>query len=82
MISTAESQLLKRLIDADRTYRTKVMRGEPAHNDERGVEATPFNGVYPRTARKLIEEGLAEGVDLFGHGSTWLFLGKYEPLDN
>lgn len=73
-------ELLKRLIAADRTYRTKLAAGELAHRDERGIEIGWINGVNPRTADALCEAGLAEIVNIRGDQS-WLFLGAYDPYD-
>ena len=79
-MTDAQIALLKRLIEADRTYHSKKAEGRPVSRDERGVEVGQINGVDRRTANALIDAGLAECVALH-HGNGYLFLGKYEPYD-
>ena len=79
-MTPALSQLLKRLIDADRAYRTAVHQGDPwASNDWRGVEVSAFNGVNPRTAEALEALGLCEIVNMGNRNCA--FLGRYNPYD-
>jgi hypothetical protein len=78
-MTSAQAELLRRLIATDRAYRAKIAIGELADNDERGVEVGWINGVNPRTAYSLEEAGLIELVDLFGNGRSWAFLGAYQP---
>lgn len=79
-MTDAQIALLKRLIEADRSYHSKKLAGLPVAREERGVEVGPINGVDRRTANSLIDAGLAECVALH-HGNGYLFLGKYEPYD-
>jgi hypothetical protein len=76
-VSDAQIELLLRLIRADQQYHEKKEAGEPVSRDYRGVEVGPINGVNMRTAQWLCEQGLAEMIDLFGNGRSWIFLGKY-----
>lgn len=80
-MSPAQLDLLQRLIAADRQYRSRIARREPAHPDERGVEVTFLTGVHRSSARALVDSGLAEMVDTSRNGNPWLFLGSYEPYD-
>lgn len=79
-MTPAQVQLLQRLIAADRAYRSALARGEPAVNDDRGVEVGAINGVDPRTAAALVAAGLAEEADI-GLRHPYLFLGQYAALD-
>lgn len=80
-MTPAQLSLLKRLIDADRYYRSAVYRGDPMVSlDWRGVEVGWINGVNPRTAATLEDLGLCELVNLHGN-NAFAFLGRYNPYD-
>lgn len=74
--------LLKRLIEADRDYRTKVANRELVDHLLRGVEIGPLYGADARTAKSLINDGLAEAVNPYQNPEiTLLFLGSTNPYD-
>lgn len=79
-MTPAQVELLRRLIEADRDYHTKVYGKELAHRDDRGVEVGWINGVNPRTATSLVEAGLAEIVNI-RTDQNYIFLGRYNPYD-
>lgn len=64
-MSPAQSDLLRRLIAADRSYRTAVARGESADLDHRGIEVIGLNGVCRRTALSLVEQLVAAQAEGF-----------------
>jgi hypothetical protein len=79
-MTSAQAELLRRLIAADRAYRANIEAGgELVSLAERGVEVGWINGVNPRTAYSLEDAGLIELVDIFGNGHAWAFLGSYRP---
>jgi hypothetical protein len=81
MLTTAQIELLQRLIRSDRWWRTKKEKGEYEPMDYRGIEISPtITGVYMSTAQALVKAGLAEIRSLNGR-DNWIFLGKYEPYD-
>ncbi len=80
MISSAQVDLLKRMIAADREYWLRLAQGDHMiSNDDRGVEVGSINSVNPKTANALVAAGLGEIVDLgSAHASRPnIFLGSY-----
>lgn len=80
-MTPAMAALLKRLIEADRCYRTRIKAGEMATWDERGVEVGWINGVNPRTAEALENLGLCELLTVNVQGHCHAFLGRHNPYD-
>lgn len=80
-MTPAQIVLLKRLIAADRRYHSLIARRMPVSCNERGIEIGVLSGVDPRTARTLEDAGLAESLDPGINGRAFLFLGRYEPVD-
>ncbi len=76
-----QAALLKRLIVADRQFHTRRAQGKEVTRDSRGVEIGWINGVDPRTAKSLMDAGLAEGLDPGINRSNYLFLGSYDPYE-
>jgi hypothetical protein len=74
-------ELLKRMIDADRAYRTNMIKNEPHGLDDRGIEIGWINGVDSRTAKFFVDNELAEIVNI-RPGYNLIFLGKYYPFDD
>lgn len=79
-LTAAQVDLLRRLIEEDRKYRSLEAAGEHQHPDMRGIEVgSSFTGVKLSTAMALVDAGLAETI---GVGrSTYIFLGKYKLYD-
>jgi hypothetical protein len=71
--------LLKRLIEADRAYRTEVKLFGAAQDSLRGVKVCARNGVQYRTAEVLTHYGLAEIAMI--SCEPHVYLGKYRPTD-
>ncbi|UTU09721.1 hypothetical protein CcrBL47_gp437 [Caulobacter phage BL47] len=80
-MTPAMASLLKRLIEADRRYHSRIKAGEFVSWDERGVEIGWINGVNPRTADALADLGLCETMTVNVQGHCHAFLGKYNPYD-
>ncbi len=80
-MTPAQADLLRRLIEADRAYRSRLAARELVGPDDRGLEVCALQGVDPRTARSLVAAGLAEMLDIGRTRSPWLFLGNYAPND-
>lgn len=80
VLGDAVVSLLQRMIQADREYRRNLVMGKPCNPDDRGIEVGWINEVNPRTARALVDRGLAETVEI-RPGQTYIFLGKYDPYD-
>jgi len=79
-MTPAQTSLLKELIRLDREYRTRVAnKDHMVCNDYRGIEIG-FS-CSRRTATVLCDLGLAEIVHIRSTQS-YIFLGKYEPLDD
>ena len=79
-MTTAQAELLRRCIAADRLYRSKLARGLDTENAFRGVEiSASHNAVNPRTAQALYDLGLIDIVDLYRPGRPWAFLGSFQP---
>ncbi len=79
LMTPAQAQALRLLIDADRAYRRGLAQGEPVSPDDRGVEVWAHGDIHPATARSLVEHGLAEMTDTTRNRSRWLFLGSVDP---
>ncbi len=77
-MTSAQIDLLKRLVEADRFYRSKVQRGEQVFNSVRGVEIGYISGA--RTAEVLEAAGLIETVAVDAY-RVYAYLGKCEPYD-
>jgi hypothetical protein len=74
-------ELLKRLIEVDRWWRTRHDKGERLSRDDRGIEVSRIiSGIDPRTAEQLVKLGIAEIVNI-GLKNPFIFLGKYDPYD-
>ncbi|UTU08102.1 hypothetical protein CcrC1_gp416 [Caulobacter phage C1] len=80
-MTPAMAALLKRLIEADRAYHSRIKSGEMATWAERGVEVGWINGVNPRTAQALADLDLCELVVVNVQGHCHAFLGKHCPYD-
>lgn len=80
-MTPAQAELLRRLIEADRMYRTSIRNGDHRFGqDDRGIEIGAINGVSIKTAESLAKQGLAEILDI-GRSNSYIFLGKYQPYD-
>lgn len=80
-MTPAQIELLQKLIQADREYWVRRVADEAVALAARGVEVGWINGVNPRTAKTLVDAGLAEMLDM-GNGLTCLFLGRYNPFSD
>jgi hypothetical protein len=78
-MSTAQINLLQRLIKLDRRYWLKRIANQPVEANSRGVLIDRYQGVHPRTAESLVEAGLA--VQDAQHTDTYLYLGTVNPED-
>jgi hypothetical protein len=80
-VTPSQADLLRRLIAADRDYRSHLAAGQCVSADDRGVEVGLINGVHRSTAHSLVAAGLAEMLDIGRGSNSWLFLGSYDPYD-
>jgi hypothetical protein len=73
-VTAKQTELLKRLIAAERRYWSAREANDSPTQETRWVEVGWINGVDPRTARSLIDAGLCESGDGWNPTQTVVWL--------
>jgi hypothetical protein len=73
-VTAKQTELLKRLIQAERCYRNAREANDSPSQEMRWVEVGWINGVDPRTARSLVDAGLCESMQGWNETQTVIWL--------